>query len=69
MIGDWRKLHNEGSHNLYSLPNITRIMKSMRIKWPGPIACIGRIGMHRRYWWKIYKGRDHYEDLNVGGIK
>jgi hypothetical protein len=27
MMGDWRKLHNEELHNLYSLPNIIRVMK------------------------------------------
>jgi hypothetical protein len=25
--GDWRKLHNEELHNLYSSPNIIRIIK------------------------------------------
>jgi hypothetical protein len=28
----WRKLHNEGLHNLYSSPNIIRMMKSRRMK-------------------------------------
>jgi hypothetical protein len=26
--GDWRKLHNEELHNLYSSPNIIRMIKS-----------------------------------------
>jgi hypothetical protein len=25
--GGWRKLHNEELHNLYSLPNISRLIK------------------------------------------
>jgi len=29
---DWRKLHNEGLHNLYTLPNIMTI-KSKRMKY------------------------------------
>jgi hypothetical protein len=28
VMGDWRKLHNEELHNLYSLPNIIRMIKS-----------------------------------------
>jgi hypothetical protein len=25
VIGEWRKLHNEGLHDLYSSPNILRV--------------------------------------------
>jgi hypothetical protein len=35
--GDWRKLHNEELHNLYSSPNIIRI-KSRRMRWAGHVA-------------------------------
>jgi hypothetical protein len=28
VTGGWRKLHNEELHNLYSSPNIIRIIKS-----------------------------------------
>jgi hypothetical protein len=28
VTGDWRKLHNEELHNLYSSPNIIRMIKS-----------------------------------------
>jgi hypothetical protein len=31
VTGDWRKLHNEELHNLYSLPYIIRLIKSRRI--------------------------------------
>jgi hypothetical protein len=27
VTGDWRKLHNEELHNLYSLPDIIRMIK------------------------------------------
>jgi hypothetical protein len=30
--GDWRKLHVEELHNLYSSPNIIRIIKSRRMR-------------------------------------
>jgi hypothetical protein len=31
VMGDWRKLHNEELHNLYSLPDIIRMIKSRRM--------------------------------------
>jgi hypothetical protein len=34
------KLNNEELHNLYAPPNIIRVIKSMRIKWAGHIACM-----------------------------
>jgi hypothetical protein len=31
MTGGWRKLHNEKLHNLYSSPNIIRMIKSRKM--------------------------------------
>ena len=31
VTGEWRKLHNEELNDLYSLPNIVRVVKSRRI--------------------------------------
>jgi hypothetical protein len=42
MIGYWRKLHNEELHNLYSSPNIIRIIKSRRIGRAVQVARMGR---------------------------
>jgi hypothetical protein len=33
VTGEWRKLHNEELHILYSFPNITGHIKSRRIRW------------------------------------
>jgi hypothetical protein len=38
---DWRQLHNEGLHNLYSSPDIIRISILRRMKWAGHIARTG----------------------------
>jgi hypothetical protein len=38
--GSWRKLHNDELHNLYSLPNIVRVIKSKRMRWAGHVACM-----------------------------
>jgi hypothetical protein len=35
---DDEKLHNEELHDLYSLPNIIRIMKSRRMRWTRHVA-------------------------------
>jgi hypothetical protein len=34
----WRKLPNEELHNLYSLPNIIRMIKVRRMRWTGCVA-------------------------------
>jgi hypothetical protein len=41
VTGGWRKLHNEGIHNLYSSPSIIRIIKSRRMRWAGHVARMG----------------------------
>jgi hypothetical protein len=37
----WRKLHNDELHNLYSSPNIVRVIKSRSLRWAGHVARIG----------------------------
>jgi hypothetical protein len=41
VMGDWRKLHNAEPQNLYSSPNITRMIKSRRMRWAGHVAIMG----------------------------
>jgi hypothetical protein len=69
MMGDWRKLHNEELHNLYSSPSIIRMMNSNRMRGTGHVARIGegRRVMHIGYWWESQKEWDHKEDQDVGG--
>jgi hypothetical protein len=39
--GEWRKLHNEELHDLYSSPRIIRIIKARRMRWAGHVARMG----------------------------
>jgi hypothetical protein len=39
MTGDWRKLHTENFHNLYSSTSIIRMLRSRRLRWAGYVAC------------------------------
>jgi hypothetical protein len=41
VMGDWRKLHNKELHNLYSLPNIIRMIKPRMMRWAGHVARMG----------------------------
>jgi hypothetical protein len=39
--GEWRKLHIGELHNLFSSPDITRQIKSRRMRWAGHVARMG----------------------------
>jgi hypothetical protein len=41
--GGWRRLHIEELHTLYASPNITRVIKSRRIRWAVHIAWTGEM--------------------------
>jgi hypothetical protein len=41
VTGEWRKLHNEELTDLYSLPNIVRVVKSRQRRWAGNVVRMG----------------------------
>ena len=52
VTGEWRKLHNEELSDLYSLPNMVRVVKSRR-RWAGHVARMGEgRGVYRVLVWK-----------------
>jgi len=64
---EWRRFHNEELNDLYSSPNIVRVIKSRRMRWAEHVArmgeergCIGSLWGNRR------EG-DHWGDLGVDG--
>ena len=38
ITGEWRKLYNEEINDLYSSPNIVRVIKSRIMRWAGHVA-------------------------------
>jgi hypothetical protein len=55
VTGEWRKLHNEELHDLYSSSRIIRLIKSRR--WLGHVARIGE--NWNVYWWESQRERDY----------
>jgi hypothetical protein len=53
VTGDWRKLHNEELHSLYSSPSIIRIIKSRKMRWAGYVARMGE----KRNAYRIFVGK------------
>jgi hypothetical protein len=49
ITGGWKKLHNEELHNLYSSPNMIRIIKSMKMGGAGHVARMGQNRMYAKF--------------------
>jgi hypothetical protein len=64
VAGGWRRLHNEEPHNLYTSPNIIRVIKPSRMRWAGHAARMGEM-RNTIFWLDSLKGKDHSENLDV----
>jgi len=67
VTGEWRRLHNGKLNDLYSSPNIVRMIKSRRMRWAGHVARMVRRGGRIRSWWGNGRERDHWGNLGVDG--
>jgi hypothetical protein len=64
---EWKIMHNEELYDLYSSPNITRVIKSRRMSWTGHVARMGeRRGVHRVLMTK-FEVINHLEDVGIDG--
>jgi hypothetical protein len=59
IIGGWRKLHSEELHNLCSLPNIIRMIKSGRMKLAGHATHMEKRRTLKGFLWESQKERNH----------
>ena len=66
---DWRKLHNEELMELYSSPNIIRVIKSRRMRWAENLGCMGGGEMPTGFWWGNVRERDDLENPGVHGSR
>ena len=64
---EWRKLHDEELSDLYSLPNIVRVVKSRRMRWAGHVARVGRGEVCTGFWWGNLRKRYRWGDPDVDG--
>jgi len=64
---DWRRLNNEELNDLYSSPNIVRVMKSRRMIWTGHVARMGEERGCIGSCWGNRREGDHWGDLGVDG--
>jgi hypothetical protein len=76
VTGEWRKLHYEELNDLYSLPNIVRVVKSRRMRWAGHVVRMGEErGVHRVFVGKpngkrpLERPRCRWEDNNKMDIQ
>jgi hypothetical protein len=65
--GEWRRLHNEELNDLYSSPNIIRVIKTRRIRWAGHVARMGTRDVHTGFWWGDLREGNNLGDPGVDG--
>jgi hypothetical protein len=68
VTGEWRKLHSEELHNLYSSPDIIRQIKSRGMRWAGHVARMGE-GKNggTEFRWESPEEKDHLKDQGIDG--
>jgi hypothetical protein len=67
VTGEWRRLHNGELYDLYSSPNIIRLIKPRTRKWAGLVARMGERRDANRVLVGDMRERDHLEDPVVDG--
>jgi len=66
VTGEWRRRHNEELSDLYSSPNIVRVIK-LRIRWAGHVVHMGEERGCIGFWWGSRRERDHWGGLGLDG--
>jgi hypothetical protein len=67
VAGGWRRLRSEELHNIYTSPNVIRVIKSRRMRWAGHLACRGEMRNAYRILVGKHERKGHSEDLGING--
>jgi hypothetical protein len=67
VTGEWRKLYNEELNDLYSLPNIVRVVRSRRMRWAGRVVCMVEERGVTGCWWGNLREKGRWGDTDVDG--
>jgi hypothetical protein len=65
---EWRKLHNEEFNDLYSSPNIIRVIKARKTRWEGHVALMGRVTVYTEFLWRHLRLRDQLGNPGIDGM-
>ena len=65
---DWRNVHSDKIHDLYSSPYSIQLIKSRIMRWARHVACVGQREVQTGFWCANARERDHLEDPDVYGI-
>jgi hypothetical protein len=57
VTGQWRKLRGEELRYVYFSPNIVRMIKSIRMKWPVLVTRMGERTDVYKVWWRNLRGK------------
>ena len=68
VTGEWRRLHNEALNDLYSSPNIVRVIKSRKMRWAGHVVRMGEERGCIGSCWGNRREGDYWGDLGVDGL-
>jgi hypothetical protein len=64
---EWRRLHNEELHALYSSTNIIQLIKSRGKRGAEHVALRERGEMHTEFRWEDLREEDYLEDTDIDG--